>query len=79
MFEASAGGVFAKSCRKAATHIPTAILIRNGKLPDPESARSDYPKCFMDPILPRGHPMQTLKIALLSLRRGPLPGVVFAL
>jgi hypothetical protein len=36
MFEASAGGVFAKSCRKAATHMPKAILIRKSKLPDPE-------------------------------------------
>jgi hypothetical protein len=62
MFEASAGGVFAKSCRKAATHMPTAILIRDGKLPDPEVARSDrsYP----------GLSNADSRIALLSLRRG---------
>src|SRR5271156_6023124 len=73
MFEASAGDGFAKSCRKAATHMPTSILIRNGKLPDPEvlvRTIQSVSWCRSCPELSNADS----RIALLSFRRGRYQG-----
>lgn len=69
MFEASAGGVLAKSCRKAATHMPTAILIRDSKLPNPEVLVRTIQSVSWIRSCP-GLSNADSKIALLSLRRG---------